>query len=146
MKSVLIILALATALVGNAQRRGTSNNKYDINYSAKELAGRVAEPKVSLFEGLLSGEAVDFSVSVNKDMKAVTVLIFPNGGMVITENNRPQNFYVRSRNERVTYMSGRVQQLGSTQFLIDISTLPQGNYVLTMDGLQTGQPITFSNY
>ncbi len=146
MKALLLTLALGFSLVASAQHRGASKNRYDINYSAKELAAKVDEPRVSLFEGLLSNQEAEFSVSVNSDMHGLTLQIFPDNGTRVDDNAAPKSFAIRSRRDRDVVASGRVNRLGNNQFFMDITMLPKGNYILTVDGLQTGQPITFSNY
>lgn len=146
MRKILILLAVGASLSSFAQHHGKSRNPYDINYSAAELASKLSEPKISLFEGILSGVEVEFTTSVNRDMKGISLLVFPPPGMIMGDEAAPKYYTIRARNDRYSVTSGRIQRVGSTQFFVDISGLPKGNYVLMIDELQTGQPITFSNY
>ncbi|MES2627647.1 MAG: hypothetical protein V4616_01645 [Bacteroidota bacterium] len=146
MKALLIIAATALSLVVSAQRHGPSKNKYDINYSAAELKNRLAEPRVVFYEGLVEGEPVDFAVTVNSERRTVTVSMFARPGTMVPELNSYKGYNVRYASDRANAVSGNIQKLGSTQYQFDITSLPRGNYILTLDGVQTGQPITFSNY
>lgn len=145
MKAVLVTLALGAILNGYAQN--VSKNPYDINFSKKELEGRMSEPKGMISSGFISGREVEFTVSVNDDFKGLTLMIFPMYGTAIIDDSQlPETFLVRDKRSREYIYSGKVVKLGKSQYYLEIAGLPRGNYVLTVNGLQSPQPITFSNY
>lgn len=144
MKLAILLVALVSTLGGYTQNK--ERNRYDINFSAQQIAGKLTESRSTFYEGLLYRQEVTFSLAVDKDKNSLSLFILPAGGGVLGESTRPQTFSVRTRNERMSIYSGRIQRIGNTQFLLDISTLPNGNYFLSIDGLQAGQEIPFSTY
>ncbi len=132
---------LATSLF--AQSKPSKN--YNINYGADQLKGRYTEPKVVFFQGIIAGRTVDFSVAVVEGGNALSVT-FSNSSVIVSEAADLSRCKVKSTFGEILIDNGLVDRRGSGRYVIDISSLPKGNYVLSIDNLNSGQSITFSNY
>jgi len=135
--TVMILLGLGAM----AQKKPN----YDINYSVEQIKGRVEEPKVVFFQGILSGRAVDFSIAVVDNNRGIN-LTFASTSVAYSESTNLGGFRVKNQYGETVLSSGTIERRGRGSYYMNIANLPKGNYTLSIDNINSGQSLSFSNH
>ena len=142
MKKILVCSVLLFMVSGLFAQRKPN---YNINYSAEQIKGRIEQPKVVFFQGILAGRAVDFSVAVVVNNKGIN-LTFANSSVNVSEANNLGAFRIKSNYGETVLANGIIEKRGPGNYYMNIAKLPRGNYILSIDNINSGQSISFSNY